>query len=143
MQHDKISNECRNKLIRIEKIIHLSTMCLYEDLPDIAEDAFGEDLEEVMDAMEMNEQELLNSSDTETGEFELWIVHELVVPRRPGFLIQASTPTPCGPVRSKHQSDYAHTWGSFTFKWFYADTIEEAIPKIIKWRDDYIEREIQ
>lgn len=123
----QIISEFFDSSIRVEKVIHIGTMCMDSAWPDIARKAFEYDPTDVWAALGLQEPEIEDSD--EWGE----VLRE---GRKLGYLIQFATPIP----DDFYDGGYSFSWGWYTTHWIYDDSFESACAKALKWQDEFIER---
>jgi len=129
MNHREICENFFNNGVRVETIIHLGSMCHDYAYPSCAEDAFEQDWEEVLKALDL---EIDADADKEEISSTLYDNNKL------GFLIQAATPVP----KFLSSSSSTHSgWGYYATKWIYAENINEAISKAHEWAEEYYQEQ--
>mgnify|MGYP000867274884 CR=1 FL=1 len=126
MEMRKIISDFFDSSIRVEKLIHLGTMCMDDVWPEIASEAFEEDAEDVWEALEHLEPD--DACKEEWSETLRCI-------RKLGFLVQFATPVPYG----FSGNGYSCSWGQYTTQWIYGDSFELACARALKWQEEFIE----
>lgn len=127
MKTQTIISEFFDRSIRVEKLIHIGTMCMDEwAWPSIARDAFEDDAEDVWEALGLEEPEIQDTSE--------WC-EVLVDCRKVGFLIEFATPIPW----EFSENSWSSPWSCYHTKWIYGDTFEEACEKALEWQEEFIE----
>lgn len=111
--------------VRAETIVHIGAMALQDGWSSSVEEAFEEDLDEVVDALSIP-----LTFDMEKDE----IVEMLHDKGKLGWLVKFSTPIPS----HFHKSGWSFSWGMYTSEWFYGDDFEELCKKAIQWKDSVI-----
>ena len=129
MNHKEITEYFSENCLRLEKIIHIASMCCSRSLPPIAEDAFNDDWDDVCRAIG------IDPPDNYIGPYEMSA--RLYALNKLGFLIQAATPI----LKFKSQASSTSSWEYYTTKWIYAESLDEAIEKAKKWAFDYYQNE--
>ena len=133
IDHKAVGRKFFEESIRTEAIIHLGTMCQDYAFPDIAEDAFRDDWEDICSELDIDPEKCVPDDREE-------ITALLYEKNKQGFLIQFATPVPSFNSPTSWSS---HGWGFYNLKWIYAETLEEAFKKAISWRDEYIDKQRQ
>ena len=125
-----------------ERFIYLAgALCELDALPDVLEEKFidylaVEDIVEVFSGMPGYVLEALEQGNRGCAEvFAEWLVDS----RKFGFLVHMETP-----VMQPHPGgSCSYTWGRFTSRWFYADTLDQAFEKGFAWVESVRSRERQ
>lgn len=129
---ESIRDQFFNKDIRPEKVIHLGTMCLGEDWPDISKEAFDYDRDEILNALGLPFAE----DDDEIPE-DFWEFDQLLSSRgKLGWLVLFATPVP----RNFSESGYSFSWGHYATQWIYGESFEDCCQQSIKWQAEFIEQ---
>lgn len=126
---EKLKNQMIEENVRCEKIFHLGIMTAQESLPDDLREAFDSDWGQMDKALKLR-----NKVDICADEWQK--VEALEVEQKNGFLIQFATPCP----DFLDRDSYSFSWGFYTCKWFYGETMEEVTQKGIKWARGYINK---
>lgn len=128
---ESIRNQFFDNDIRPEKVIHLGTMCLGEDWPDISEDAFDDDRDEILNALG-----LASAGDDDDLPEELWELGQLLESRaKLGWLVLFATPVP----RTFSENGYSFSWGHYATQWIYGESFEDCCVKAVKWHAEFVE----
>lgn len=120
--------------IRVDKIIWLGanteTQC--DDLEELLEEKDTAVIAALFDLPNQVAEDYADKYDCEG------LMVKLVHARRLGFLVKAATPIPM----TFHASGHSYTWGLYTTKWFYVESIDQAfIDALVKWKEDFIAAE--
>lgn len=126
MGMQQIISDFFDSSLRVEKVIHLGTMCMDDIWPTAAMDAFEDDAEEVWEA--------LGSLAPDEASTEEW-GEALRCMRKLGFLVQFATPMPRD---FSDDGGYSFSWGHYTTQWIYDDSFESACARALKWQEEFI-----
>ena len=126
MKSRKIIHEFFERAIRVEKVIHIGTMCMDDAWPDIAAEAF-EDEEGVWAALGIEKPDDVST--------EAWS-EALQDACKLGFLVQFATPVPEG----FYEGGYSFSWGCYSTQWIYGESFESACNKAKKWQAEFIKK---
>ena len=130
MDHSKITEEFAEDQIRTETIIHLGTMCHDYAFPDVADDAFSMDIDEMWEAMGLaGPDDDEDASNDSIGSY-------LMDNKKLGFLVKVATPIPERFTKTGYSTN---GWGYYMTQWLYAETLEEVFEKAKVWAAEYIE----
>ena len=113
---------------RIETLLHIGGMAADGDtLPECIREMLGEQSnEELLELFPGIPEDLLEGIDEEEySQFMEWLVRN----ERLGFLAQLATPVMRGVTST-------YSWGYYSTKWFYAETLKEAVELGLKWVAD-------
>ena len=117
--------------IRIEKIIWLAANLDQpnRDLAEFLEEEEPADFERLLGFVPKDQSDR-DRSDT---------LEELSRRERTGFLVEAATPIPQGPIRG--ENSFMHLgFGCYTTRWFYTEALDEGfVADLLQWKRDYIE----
>ena len=127
MDTKQIISELFDSSVRVEKVIHIGTMCMDSAWSDIAHEAFEDNPDEVWTAIGLQEPQIEDVD--EWGE-------TLREGRKIGFLIQFATPVPY----SFYDGGFSFSWGWYTTCWIYDDSFDRACEKSLKWQEDFVEK---
>lgn len=126
MKMREIINEFFDNAIRVEKVIHIGTMCMDDAWPDIAAEAF-EDEEGVWAALGVEEPDDVST--------EAWS-EAIRDACKLGFLVQFATPVPEG----FYEDGYSFSWSWYSTQWIYGESFESARSEAMKWQVEFIEK---
>lgn len=126
---EKLKNQMIEDNVRCEKIFHLGIMTAQDRLPDDLKEAFDSDWAQIHKTLKLRYK-----VDIDADEWQM--VEALEVDQKNGFLVQFATPCP----RFFDSDSFSFSWGFYTCKWFYAETMEEVTQKGIKWARGYINK---
>lgn len=127
MKMQQIISEFYDSSVRVEKVLHLGTMCMDDAWPDIAQETFEDDAD-IWTALGMAEPEL------ESDDPEGWS-ETIRDARKLGFLIQFATPVP----DRFYEGGFSFSWGWYTTRWIYDESFESACEQAMKWQKEFIE----
>lgn len=128
MQMKQIANEFFDRSIRVEKLLHLGTMCMGDAWAATAQEAFEDDAD-IWAALGMAEPEPERDGPEAWGE-------AICDARKLGFLVQFATPMP----DRFYEDGFSFSWGWYTTHWIYDESFETACEKALKWQEEFIER---
>ncbi len=128
MDMQQIIGDLFDSALRVEKLIHIGTMCMDDSWPDIASESFEEDFNDVWAAMGISEPD--ESCESEWSE-------ALRDARKLGFLVQFATPVP---DRFYDGGSYSFSWAFYTLHWIYDDSLESACVRALEWKEEFIEK---
>ena len=133
----EIFQELDDATARIETLLHIGGMAmnanmLPECLREMLRDQSNQELLELFPGISEN---LLEGIDSEEYT-ELW--DWLVRNEQLGFLVQFATP-----VMRRRGIISTYSWGDYTTKWIYADTLGESVALGLKWVADYRAKELK
>ena len=131
MDHIDIFEKTQKKSVRIERIIHLSSMLSKHDFPDDINDSFTEDWEEISRAIGIKLIEFIHNDE---------LTNFLYNRRKLGFLVLAGIPRP-DKFSTIRKGYVANGFGEYKTKWFYVEDFEDVFPLINDWKSKYIESE--
>lgn len=128
MEMKKITSEFFDCSIRVEKLVHLGTMCMGDAWADIAQEVFEDDAD-IWPALGMAEPEL------ESDDPEAW-GEAILDARKLGFLVQFATPIP----DRFYEDGFTFSWGRYSTHWIYDESFKTACEKALKWQKEFIEQ---
>lgn len=120
---------------RIETLLHIGGMAadaVSYSLPECLKEMLGEQSnEELLELFPGIPEDLLEGiDDEEYAEFMDWLARN----EQLGFLVQFATPIMRGVTNT-------YSWGYYSTKWVYAETLKAAVELGLKWVADYRAKE--
>lgn len=129
MQYSNLADQFEESNLRVEKLIHIATMALPGSMADDVFEAFEDGGDELWSALE------LDSSYDDS--WEIW--ENLYKHKKLGFLGEFATPIP----KYVSSSMYVWSWGRYTTKWIYAETLESLYLQAVDWQEKFEETQKQ
>lgn len=127
-----------NANARMGKVIFLAGAISGDVLSDELDDFLTDDLDAVVAAFGEIPRRVENALDgidreDRAAEFSDWLIGKGML----GFLVHFETP-----VMTYHKDDArSYSWGYYSVKWVYGDSIDEAINKGMEWVDEMRRKE--
>ena len=129
MNHTEIYKKFNEVNVRVEKMFHLGSMCIHEDIPESLKLSCKDYMADVIEATDIKVKG--EHYDHET------LLNLLIEAERFGFLLHIATPIP---DFSKDTDTPFPSWNHYSTKWIYSESFEEAAELAIKWaKDSYAE----
>lgn len=124
-----ISRQLEEATARIETILHIGAMatdddCLPTALEDMLQDQDNEDLQRLFPGLPTDVLDDFDDGSDPTG-FVDWLRYS----DRLGFLVQFATPV----IRHHDSGGCSYSWGHYGTRWFYAETLEDAVQQGLAW----------
>lgn len=122
----QLIDELFESSVRADTIVHLASMALQDAWPSGVEEAFEDDLDEVVKAIGLPLSHSMEKDE---------IAEQLVDHQKLGWLVKFSTPIPS----HFHESGFSFSWGLYISEWFYGEDYEALCRKALEWRETVID----
>lgn len=133
-----LQDKLEDATVRIEQIIHFGCMLTDYSMPESVKELF-EDVTPIVDDL-FPDLPAEGKQEIENGYFEIeWFIDWINEKRRHGYGILFATPV----MKPIGEGGRDYSWGHYSTKWIYADTLEEAVDKAVLWAAERRQVEVE